>query len=284
MRPKFIINSIIVLALLAAFFYGIPQRAADWLRGTEFGARIASNNPVENLPGPLRGLLDPNANSKLTVNGVVQYTNQHREQHGLLPLHYNAKLSKAAEAKIDDMLAQQYFEHNSPQGKTPADIIAEAGYEFIVVGENLALGNFLNDEVLVQAWMDSPGHRANILNGKFVEIGVAVRKGAFEGKTVWLAVQEFGSPLSACPSPSIAAKTKIEANKATLTSLQAELQRQKSEVERSRSRSREEYNQAVSKYNSLADRINQLADETQRLVAEYNASVNKFNQCLESNS
>ena len=286
MTTKFFIFILLIVGLGIAIFQGVPQQSWQWLKTSEVVTGLFSigAGTEEKLPGPLRGLLDPNANSRLTVGGVIEHTNSQRELNGLMPLHYNKKLEAAAEAKVDDMFKNQYFEHESPDGKSPADIIKTQGYEFITVGENLALGNFKDDKTLVQAWMDSPGHRANILNGKYYEIGIAVRKATFEGKEVWLAVQEFGSPLSTCPSPSSNLKSRIEANRAQLTTMQADLQRRKSALESSRYGNEEEYNRAVAEYNDLAERINSLAEKTQELVEDFNSSVAEFNNCLESNS
>lgn len=285
MKLKSIFWLLIIIGLGAAFFLGNPERpvnkVADWVKNTELGARFLVDGE-QSLPGPLRGLLDPAANSNLTTQGVVDFTNLQREQNGLAPLHFNTKLSEAAEAKIDDMFANQYFEHESPDGKSPADIISATGYDYIVVGENLALGNFKNDEVLVQAWMDSPGHRANILNGKFLEIGVAVRKGEFEGKTVWLAVQEFGSPLSTCPIPPTSIKSQIDKNRTQLSELQTQLEQQRAKM--NAARYTDSYNDEVNKYNAIANQINDLANRTQQLVENYNTKVNEFNRCLETSS
>lgn len=234
------------------------------------------------LPGPLRGSFDAD-NTLLTIQGVIDATNEQRELHSQSPLHRNEKLNKAAAAKLDDMLTQQYFEHNSPQGKTPADVIKATNYEYIVVGENLALGNFKNDQLLVEAWMNSPGHRANILHASFQEIGVAARKGTFEGREVWLAVQEFGTPLSSCPQSSQSAQQQISQNRKQIEIWQADLARQKDQIETSRYKSREAYETAVREYNVLVERTNALVDSTRQLVEEYNASVNSFNQCLEKN-
>ncbi len=278
MSGKFIKGIILITLVVAALYTHAPQKALDWVRSYHGGGE-------EYLPGPLRGLLDPNVNSVLTVTGVVQATNEQRQNNGgFAPLHVNPKLTAAAEGKIDDMFAKQYFEHESPDGKSPADIIRGQGYEYIVVGENLALGNFADDQTLVQAWMDSPGHRANILNDKYDEIGVAVRKGTFEGKEVWLAVQEFGAPLSSCPSPSKSLKAEIDSNRTSIASLQSELQQQKSNLKNDHYESQSDYNAAVARYNALAKRINELSDATQSLVAQYNDQVNAFNKCLESNS
>lgn len=285
MSAKVFGTILLILGLTVAVFEGVPKQAFDWLSKTDVGAQVLSYvKDDEHLSGLLRGPLENLGRSELTASGIVTWTNNQREAQGLLPLHENAQLRKAAEAKVDDMFAKQYFEHESPDGKTPADVIRKAGYAYIVVGENLALGNFANDEVLVQAWMDSPGHRENILNGKFQEIGTAAKRGMFEGKEVWLAVQEFGAPLSACPNFDSTLKSRIDANRAQLATNQAELQRQKAALSANRYNTREEYNAAVARYNSLVEQTNSLAESTQALVTEYNNGVNSFNACLESKS
>jgi len=110
-------------------------------------------------------------NIKLTVKGVIDNTNKQRALNGDLPvLKENFKLNFSAEKKLQDMFVKQYFEHNSPEGIGVGDLGLQAGYEYIIIGENLALGNFKDDASLVDAWMASPGHRANILNKKYTEI------------------------------------------------------------------------------------------------------------------
>jgi hypothetical protein len=218
----------------------------------------------------------------LTVGGVVEATNQQRDQYGKNPLHISAKLNLAAQAKIDDMFRQQYFEHVSPEGKHPSDIISAANYEYLVVGENLALGNYENDSALVEAWMNSPGHRANILDGKFEEIGVAVGKGMYEGRETWLAVQEFGTPLSSCPAPSISLKANIERNRLDIKTQEANLDQLNRKIDANNYSTRAEYEADVARYNSGAIQLNKLIDNTKSLVNDYNMQVNSFNRCLES--
>ncbi len=284
MTTKSILLAIIVLGIFIGIMEKVPQRSWDWFSNTSIGNQVLnykSGNQV--LPDPLRGLIDPNIKSQLTMEGVVKYTNLQRGTNGQSTLKINAKLNAAAMAKIDDLFAQQYFEHKSPNGNTPADIIKAQGYEYIVVGENLALGNFKDDETLVQAWMDSPGHRANILNHKYQEIGVAVKKGMFEGNEVWLAVQEFGAPLSACPPANQSIKTQLDANKSLLAEYETTLNRQKSDLDSNSFASPAEYNRAVTQYNILVKKTRELSERTKELVDQYNDSVNNFNSCLESN-
>ncbi len=278
MRIKLAILFIVILAVTAAIVEGVPQKAMDWFKG------VSTSSTHDNLSGLLRGSLESFAGSNLTSEGIVTWTNNQREQQGQTALHNNSALQKAAEAKLDDMFSRQYFEHESPDGKMPSDIIKTAGYAYLVVGENLALGNFQNDEILVQAWMDSPGHRANILNSKFQEIGVAARKGTYEGKEVWLAVQEFGSPLSSCPSPGSNLKDELNTNRAALADLQNQIKAQKAIIDANKFKSEAEYNQAIANYNALVRRSNSLGEETAGQVEKYNDSVNDFNACLESNT
>src|ERR1035437_2204880 len=155
-------------------------------------------------PGALRvvdNLLSLNSNNTLSKNNVILLTNKNRKENGDLPaLKESSKLDGSAEKKLQDMFTNQYFEHVSPTGVSISDLGKQAGYEYILIGENLALGNFKDDAALLDAWMASVGHRANILNKHYTEIGVAVGKGKFEGRDTWMAVQHFGEPMSICPT------------------------------------------------------------------------------------
>lgn len=233
-------------------------------------------------PAPLR-IPKKAVSAPLTKSGVINFTNtQRKENGGLPPLKENALLNKAAEAKLDDMFKGQYFEHISPAGIGPGELVESVGYEYIASGENLALGNFDGDRDLVQAWMDSPGHRANILNTKYQEIGVAVGKGVFEGHETWLAVQEFGKPISACPAPDEILKTNIAAYENKLDELRKKADALKAEIEASDPKTREErreYNGKVDDYNALVKQINSLIDELKSMISLYNSQVHGFNAC-----
>lgn len=182
-------------------------------------------------PGPLRfdGILLPDV--ILTSDGVFTFTNSERTNDGKKLLVRNTTLDAAAKKKLDDMFARQYFEHESPTGETPSDVLDSVGYSFITTGENLALGNFESDAALVEAWMDSPGHRANILADKFQEIGIAVGRGTFEGRATWLAVQEFGTPTTACPGVNASIGDEIEAERLSIDAVDAELSEKLAELE-----------------------------------------------------
>jgi len=232
-------------------------------------------------PPPLRTEKD-NPDSYLTKAGVIQWTNNQRVKYGLPPLKENAFLNASAEEKVKDMFQNQYFAHQSLSGLGVGDLADEFGYQFIAIGENLALGNFKNDEALVQAWMDSQGHKENILNENYQEIGVSVIKGTFEGKTTWLAVQHFGRPLSACPAIDEFLKLKIESLQKQIDATEDELNDLKNEIAAIKPKRGPIYNQKIEEYNNLVYQYNALIEELKILVNQYNNQVKTFNECVGS--
>jgi hypothetical protein len=126
------------------------------------------------------------------VEQLLAATNAQRQAAGLSPVVLNAKLSQAAAAKAADMFAKNYWAHNSPTGGTPWDFINGSGYRYTVAGENLAK-NFSTSTGVVEAWMASPTHKANIVKPNYKEIGFAVVNGVLQGEETTLVVQMFGS-------------------------------------------------------------------------------------------
>ncbi len=131
--------------------------------------------------------------SAVTPANILSLTNQAREAHGLDTLTPNVLLTRAAQAKAEDMLAHQYFAHQSPQGLTPWDFIRQTGYTYLYGGENLAV-HYSSAEDVQGGWMLSPTHRANVLNVHYQDIGVGVSYGNFEGTSTIFVVQMFGTP------------------------------------------------------------------------------------------
>lgn len=107
---------------------------------------------------------------------VVDLVNQEREKQGLKPLTLNKKLSDVARTKSKDMMDKGYFDHNSPTYGSPFDMMKQFGIEYTTAGENIAKGQQSPEDVM-NAWMNSDGHRKNILNPDFTEIGVGYVKG-----------------------------------------------------------------------------------------------------------
>lgn len=124
---------------------------------------------------------------------LIDLTNKDRQVKNIPPLVVNPVLQRAAELKAKDMATKGYFAHNSPEGLTPWHWFNQAGYNFIYAGENLAI-NFTESTDVQNAWMNSPGHRNNILNDKFTEIGIATYNGTYEGRPAVFVVQLFGRP------------------------------------------------------------------------------------------
>ena len=124
---------------------------------------------------------------------LVDYANQDRDAKSYNHLAINPVLEKAAQLKANDMAEKGYFAHKSPDGKTPWYWFDQVGYDFSYAGENLAV-NF-NDSVDVNtAWMNSPGHRDNIMNNNFSEVGIATADGVYKGRMTTFVVQLFGRP------------------------------------------------------------------------------------------
>lgn len=125
---------------------------------------------------------------------MLARVNAARNKAGLKPLRLDSTLAKSAQRHAEDMLARGYFAHRSPSGTTVRERARTAGYDWRAVGENIAFGQTSVDEV-VTTWLDSPGHRKNILNPNFSELGVGLALGrGQDGKYQVLWVQNFGTP------------------------------------------------------------------------------------------
>jgi len=116
------------------------------------------------------------------VKQVADLVNQERAKAGLKPVQLDSALSDVALAKAADMSNNHYFDHNSPTYGSPFDMMKKYGISFMTAGENIAMGQRSPEEVMNQ-WMNSEGHRQNIMNPAFTKIGVGYTNG------YW--VQEF---------------------------------------------------------------------------------------------
>ncbi len=126
---------------------------------------------------------------------IIELTNQKRKENGLNELQPNQILNQVARAKANDLLHRQYWSHYDPEGRNIKYFLNEFNYTFYVAGENLAKDFYSHIDV-VNAWMNSPSHRQNILEPRYKEIGVAVVEGNFLGKYTNLVVQVFATPVS----------------------------------------------------------------------------------------
>jgi uncharacterized protein YkwD len=131
--------------------------------------------------------------SSISAAQVLEQTNNERTKAGLPALTTNTKLNQAALAKASHMFQHDYWAHIAPDGTTPWVFIKNAGYSYSVAGENLAR-DFGDTGAMVQAWMNSPTHKENIVRSKYTETGIAVVDGKLQGVETTLVVQLFGSP------------------------------------------------------------------------------------------
>ncbi len=158
------------------------------------------------------GPVAPAFSSAITESNIISLTNQSRVSYGLGILTQNSILDVAAQAKANDMLAKGYFAHVTPDGHSPWDFISSAGYNYLSAGENLAV-NFTEAENVETAWMNSPGHKANILNKNFEQIGIGISEGEYQGHTAIFVVQMFGTPaeqkVALSDKPTIVQKTAV---------------------------------------------------------------------------
>lgn len=125
--------------------------------------------------------------------------NAHRTERRLDPLRLNSALESAAMQRMQHMLDLGYWSHEAPDGTSPFVWLRGAGYLYSSAGENLARG-FETAEVLVESWMESPGHRSALLSDSYVDVGFAVVEGSTTGRsTGYSVVAMFGRPLHPQP-------------------------------------------------------------------------------------
>ena len=136
---------------------------------------ISANPQVQNpdliYPGQVLTIPEVDASVTAFEQEVVRLVNEVRAQNGLSPLTANWELSRVARYKSQDMADNRYFSHTSPTYGTPFQMIKAFGLSFRTAGENIAYGQ-RTPQAVMNGWMNSSGHRANILNASYTQIGV----------------------------------------------------------------------------------------------------------------
>lgn len=153
---------------------------------------ISANTQIRNpaLIYPGQKINIPAVTTTTQENEVVRLVNVQRAKAGLPALKINWQLSRVARYKSADMANKGYFSHNSPTYGTPFQMMENFGLRFTAAGENIAYGQRTPAEVM-DGWMNSPGHRSNIMSGSFSEIGVGLAKNK-NGVCYW--TQQFMRP------------------------------------------------------------------------------------------
>lgn len=141
--------------------------------------------PEEETPElPEEEAPEVNVNAHAYELKVLELVNVERAKHSLSALSWSDELAKVARAHSQDMLSRNFFSHTNPDGKSPFDRIKASGISYRSAGENIAAGQRTPEEV-VEAWMNSDGHRANILNSSYTKLGVGYVSGNGAYGTYW---------------------------------------------------------------------------------------------------
>lgn len=138
--------------------------------------------------------------TQMSIQNLVGETNERRAAQQAAPLQLNAQLTKAAQTKAQDMVERNYWSHNTPEGNAPWEFVNNAGYSYAKAGENLAYG-FNDEDAVVGGWMNSPSHRANMLDANYQEVGFGFAESPdfVEDGPSTVVVAMYGQPSGATP-------------------------------------------------------------------------------------
>lgn len=181
-KHKTLIFTIIVLVFIAACLYALFEIQ-----------KVHVNTPTQKNANTNTYIEPTAAKTADNTKEIINLTNAERIKVGLPPLKENSKLDLAAQNKAQNAITNNYWAHFAPDGTSPWSFIINSGYSYSYAGENLAKG-FTFASNVVNSWMNSPEHKANILSEKFTEIGVGVLRGKLQGEQTILVVQMFGTP------------------------------------------------------------------------------------------
>ncbi|MCV3216720.1 CAP domain-containing protein [Plectonema radiosum NIES-515] len=153
--------------LQAGNYYIRVYQSAD---NTNYNLSLSATPAITSTSITLQSPNPPSSGNSF-INRVLELTNAQRLQAGLQPLTLNSKLNNSAQAHSEDMALHDFFNHKGSNGSSMGDRAKASGYQFSRLGENIAAG-YATPEDVVQGWLNSPGHRANILNPSYREIGI----------------------------------------------------------------------------------------------------------------
>ncbi len=212
--------SILGVIILSAFYFSpyLNKTADKSLKKAEIKNQAKIENSKAKISAPAQesefektaqyGELDcQNYENNTLVSGIFERINTDRGLNNKKALSWSSLLCQSAKSKAEDMVENNYFEHVSPAGITPWYWIDKAGYKYTFSGENLAL-NYYTSESAHAALMNSPGHKANILNENFTQIGLAYSRGKINGQDAFVITQYFASPAPKVPPFKYVCETK----------------------------------------------------------------------------
>jgi uncharacterized protein YkwD len=177
-------GAVVLFAVLMIIGKANSPRPAASTAATASVPASPTDTPASTSPGFVREPLDADV--------VIAISNNARARAGLPPLRTSSLLNSVAKTRAFDMIDKGYFGHVSPTGEGVSDVAQRIGYRYRRLSENIASGDFLNNQKIVNGWLQSPGHRANMLNPEVRDIGVAVLEDHQGGSRKYYAVQVFG--------------------------------------------------------------------------------------------
>ena len=181
-----LVLSFALFTVSAATYHTVVKGDTMWRIATKYEVGLseikAANPEIKNpdliYPGQVLTVPTVNEKADSCEREVVRLVNAERKRMGLSELKYNWQLSRVARYKSEDMRDKGYFSHTSPTYGSPYQMMKSFGITYRTAGENIAKGQ-TSPEAVVKGWMNSSGHRANILNPSFTEIGVGFASGNY---------------------------------------------------------------------------------------------------------
>lgn len=284
MDNKKVISSFVIFFLVCAIIFSFFYFSYDEVIKKQIVKLIPTSFPDNFKPVNNNGngvVSISNTSGVLTIKGIIEETNRHRGTYNLPPLQEDFGLNEVARIKLDKMFEEQYFAHVSPGGVGVSDIADSVGYKYLLIGDNLARGDYSSDRDVVGAWMDSHGHRRNVLEERYERIGVAARKDDYKGREEWIAVQIFSMPSSACPEIDDNLLIQIEERKGELQDIEdrrREIQREIDSVPRGS----EEHIAKVEEFNSNLILYNEKVRELDVMINDYNNQIRIREECIKN--
>jgi uncharacterized protein YkwD len=294
-----IVIIVFVLVFVIVIFTNIPRLFDFFKTSNNAGYPVLWRAEL-----PDNSILPSVSREELSREAVITLTNNARVLNGFPQLAENQLLNSIAESRARDMLEKQYFAHVSPTGQQASDIAQSIGYRYKIIAENIGSGDFYTNQKIVDGWMQSPGHRNNILSTEVREIGAAVLKGKMKGVDTYITVQIFGLqslPVSQniCVAPSNNLIHDIEVKKAEIESLQDQLNRLKQELDaemesietdqkytNGETHKIQKLNVRINSFNEKSRWYNRIVEEAkskaavaESMVKEYNRSLQTYNEC-----